>query len=339
MNPPPNRRRFIKILAAQSAALIGAVAAPAVSKSRLPGELPLQPWQGIVLGAEASIRIAHPDPATARTLLKRCVSEIQRLERVFSLYDDRSALSRLNASRRLEQAPPELIELLKASIHFSEMTGGCFDVTIQPVLERYRRHFEAGGAGLPTDLDRIRACVGFRQIKIDGDTVALSHPGGAVTLNGIAQGYITDRIAELLRSAGIRHTLIELGEKRALGGHPSGRPWNIALADPSRPEAAPEVVALEGAALASSGGYGTPIGDDGRVHHLVDPRTGRSVHHFSAVHVRAPTATEADALSTALAVCRPEETKMILEKRPQARAWLLPAVGLKPDPAIPVASG
>ncbi|MDJ0970466.1 MAG: FAD:protein FMN transferase, partial [Kiloniellales bacterium] len=107
-------------------------------------------------------------------------------------------------------------------------------------------------------------------------------------------------VAELLRSEGLEDVLIDLGELRALGRHPDGRSWQIGLSDPRRKQRLLRSLALDDAALASSAGSGTPFDDDGRFHHLFDPRLGQSSNRYLGLSVRAPSATQADALSTGL---------------------------------------
>jgi thiamine biosynthesis lipoprotein len=131
----------------------------------------------------------------------------------------------------------------------------------------------------------------------------------AVTLNGIAQGYITDRVTDLLKDAGLKSVLVELGETRATGVHPDGRPWRIGIRNPEVPESLSRVIELSDAAIATSAGMGTAFEDTGRHHHLFDPGSGLSAAHYLSVSVRAATATAADALSTTLSALHPERIR------------------------------
>ncbi|MDQ8181499.1 FAD:protein FMN transferase [Pelagicoccus sp. SDUM812005] len=308
----PSRRRFIKIAAVQTAAL--AVASPVRLLASKPST-PLRQWKGIVLGAEASIQLSCASESQASRILKACVSEIQRLEKIFSLYDERSSLSALNRNKQLANPPTELVELLSFSRSIGQATGGIFDPTIQAVIAAYREHFARNQDGLSGQLPAALASVDFRKIQISSEEIRLLNPAASLTLNGVAQGYITDKIAALLRAEGMGHTLIDLGEKRALDSHPSGRSWQLGLANRFGIH---DVAELNDRALSSSGGYGTPFDPSGKHHHLIDPRTGLSVNHHASVHVVADTATLADALSTALATCGPEESKSIEQQFPEA---------------------
>jgi thiamine biosynthesis lipoprotein len=143
----------------------------------------------------------------------------------------------------------------------------------------------------------------------------------AATLNGIAQGYITDRIADLLRDAGMTGVLVDLGEIRALDA-PGDRPWRIGIENPRKPGGIAETMSLQGAALATSGGYGMAFDAQGRFHHLFDPATGRSATGCLSASAVARDATTADALATALAVAGPDRAQALLTAFGGSRARL-----------------
>src|SRR5690606_10339344 len=126
-----------------------------------------------------------------------------------------------------------------------------------------------------------------------------------------------DRIADLLRAGGFHDVLIDLGEARALGCRPDGGHWRAALADPRQPSRTLLDLPLGDGrdalqALATSAGHGTRFGPDPRIHHLLDPHTGRSAEHYASVSVAAPRAALADALSTTLAIMAPARGAVLL---------------------------
>ena len=325
------RRRFLCI-AASCAALDNVFAAnppagPAPNASV---------WRGVAMGALASMTLVHPDRAYARALIARCVDEIERLEAIFSLYRPDSALARLNATGELADPPLELVELLSFSVALARSTGGAFDPTVQPLFSLYLDHFARPGAPAAGPsaqaIARTLQRVGFDAIEVGPERVRLRRPGAAITLNGVAQGFVTDRVADLLKSGGLDNVLVNLGEGRAAGRRADGEPWRAAVANPDDPLQPLMELSLGTApgmlpALATSGGYGTRFGPDPRVHHLLDPATGRSVNHLASVSVAAPRATLADGLSTALAILPPARAGALLAAYPSARAWLVDASG------------
>lgn len=287
---------------------------------------PLHEWRGAALGAEARLVIAHPEPRIARRMLVRCTDEVRRLERIFSLYDPDSELCRLNRAGRLAAPAQELRLLLAEALHFGDLSGGAFDVTVQPLWQLYARHFAAHPDDLegpsPWALEAARRLIDYRAIDL-GARVGYREAGMAVSLNGIAQGYITDRIADLLRDAGFERVLVQLGEVYAGLPPEPGAPWQVGVPDPADATALLATVQLSERGLATSSGLGTPFDARGRHHHLFDPASGQSANRYRSVSVIAARATVADALSTALAVLPPERAGAILRAAGAERALLV----------------
>jgi FAD:protein FMN transferase len=149
---------------------------------------------------------------------------------------------------------------------------------------------------------------------VSRDRIALALRGMALTLNGIAQGYITDRIVALLRAGGVEHSMVDMGESRALGSHPDGRAWEVGLADPDEPRRITETIPIIDLAVATSGGYRFRFDAQGRFNHLFDPKTGQSADRYRSVTVVMPTATAADALSTAFSLLPLEDIDAMLRR-------------------------
>ena len=318
------RRRFIGI----SAAAAGLNLLPWGHAAR--AEATVVRWNGIALGAVASLQIHHSDRAIARALIQRSVDELHRLERVFSLYREDSVLVALNRRGVLEAPPAELVELLGAARRYAELTGS-FDPTVQPLWALYVDHFakpDAAPDGPPAaEVKAALAEVGLDGVLVNRDRIVFVRRGMAVTLNGIAQGYITDRIVEILRSGGIAHCLVDMGESRVLGSHPDGRPWEVGLSDPDNPGRIAAVMPLIDQAVATSGGYGFRFDQQGRFNHLLDPKTGRSASRYSSVIVVMPTATAADALSTAFSLLPAEDIHAALKRLGEGQVRLTAANG------------
>lgn len=300
MTQPIRRRRFLTI----SAAAVGLpLLGFPISGAARPDHL--RRWQGTALGARATVLLNHPDAAEAERLIESLTAEIRRLEGIFSLFQPESAVSLLNRDGVLLAPPADLTVLLSRARDLSEITGGAFDMTVQPLWRLYADHFGRPGADpsgpAAAEIEKARQLVDFRAVEIDSARISLARPGMAITLNGIAQGYVTDRVADLLRRNGIANVLVDIGETRALGHHPDGRNWRAGVRDPENPGRTLQSVDLSEMALATSGGYGSPFDPSGRHHHLFDPSDGRSAGRYRSISVVAPTATVADGLSTALA--------------------------------------
>lgn len=266
------RRRFLAICAS-------AIALPNASTAA-----PIYTWQGVALGAKATLRLAHPN---AKAISARVANEISRLEDIFSLYRPDSQLVQLNRSGVLKGPSFELLECLSLARAVHAASGGRFDPTVQPLWTVYA----AGGRADQTALDKARGLIGWNRVGFDTTTVTLE-AGMSLTLNGIAQGYIADRVAEMLSAEGLSNILINTGEFRAVGVQPDGRAWPVKLAAGGQ-------VPLASRALATSAPLGSVFDKGAEMGHILDPRTGRpSRNIWREISISAKSAALADALST-----------------------------------------
>jgi thiamine biosynthesis lipoprotein len=325
MSPHLSRRRFIGI----SAAAAGLSLLPLGRQAKAQAELVT--WQGQAMGAVASLQIHHPDRAVAQRLIERSLAEMRRLERVFSLYRDDSALSLLNRQGKLVAPPTDLVTLLADCRRYFELTDGAFDPTVQALWVLYRDHFsrpDADPQGPPAPAVRTAlARVGFEQVSFNADRIMLPRRGMALTLNGIAQGFATDCVLSLLRREGIESSLVDMGESRALGARPDGAPWRVGVADPDQPDRLGATLEVVDQAVATSGAYGFRFDSAGRFNHLFDPRTGACAHLHRSVTVTMPTAAAADALSTAFSLLAPADIERALRRLDEGRVGIVTASG------------
>lgn len=297
---PIGRRRFIRIGATLAATAFVPVAIAAA---------PFRRWSGSALGAHATIELIGADAAQAEATFAAVEQEISRLEGLFSLYRADSALSRLNASGRLDAPEADFLRLLALARTTYRETEGLFDPTVQPLFAAYAAHYTGGRSdALPAAelADRL-VLVGFDQVAFDEDAVRFSRPGMAMTLNGIAQGYVTDRVADLLKARGFDNVLLDIGEIRALGGGRDGAGWNVGLAARPDSDALAATLRVQDRAVATSMMAGTVLDAGGRVGHILHPRKGAVASAFSAVSVVASDAALADALSTAAVLMTADE--------------------------------
>lgn len=302
------RRRLITVAAA-------AAGLPLILKAGS-AQARLVTWEGTTLGAPSSIKLVAADEAKARAAIAAALNELERLEAVFSVYRADSVLSTLNRDGRVDNAPADFVALLAKSLELARVSGGVYDPTIQPVWQTYFRHFTASNpdANGPArrDIDAALALVDWRNVRIDGGTVAFAKPGMALTLNSGAQGFITDKVTDVLRGHGFDRMLVDMGEPRALSTRPDGSAWRIGIANPADPSKAITEIDVVDKAISTSGGYGTLFDDAGRFTHLIDSRTGTTAPALIGMSVVADTATQADGLSTALLMAASADRQGIL---------------------------
>lgn len=295
-----SRRRFISI----SAGMALAVKAGTVTAAERPVV-----WRGVVLGADAQLVIAGLPKQDARRIVDLALVEANRLEDIFSLYRGHSALAQLNRDGCLSAPPAEMLSLCSTADAVYKATGGLFDPSIQPLWQAYA---ENGGHVSPKQLTTARHLVGWDRVGFTSDQVAFERPGMALSFNGIAQGYITDRITDLLKAEGLRDALVKMGEIRAIGSDENGKPWKISQANYGENENNRKV-RLRERAIATSAASGTTF--DGAVSHILDPRSGNpSESRWQQVSVTHPSATIADGLSTAAVLMEEPELLFLAER-------------------------
>lgn len=299
------RRRFLAISAA-ACVLPGAVqAAPAIAR-----------WRGVALGALASMTLAGVERAAAGDTFAAVEREVARLEDLFSLHRETSALVRLNRTGLLQPPAPDFLALLERADAVYRATGGAFDPTIQPLWLLHAGAAAAGRHPTPQEITATRHRSGWRHLRVSPQSVTFDRPGMAVTLNGIAQGFIADCVAALLRRRGFRDVLVDTGEVVALGSRPDGSPWRAGIALPDGRIV--RRLGLRGRALATSAPLGTPLGPGDRSGHILDPRSGTAAARWRLVSVAASSAALADGLSTAFCLLSRNDIDRALAAHPDA---------------------
>ncbi len=246
------------------------------------------------------------DDAQDVAAARRALDEVDRLEAMLTVFRETSEVVHLNRAAGHEdvRVSPELFELLQASERLYEATGGAFDVTSGPLSRCWGFLRREGRLPDADALAQARACVGMRLVTLDIDreTVRFDHPGVEVNFGSIGKGYAIDRMAALLRAAGVRRALLSAGSSSvaAIGGRDEG--WPIDLR-PRRARARVARVLLRDGAVGSSGAGEQYFEIEGkRYGHVLDPRTGWPAAGVLGVSVVTREATVADALSTALLI-------------------------------------
>lgn len=282
------RRRFLAL----SACALALPAAAAPTRHQ---------WQGMALGADVALTVEGGTPAAARAFFAEAGRALRSVERQFSLFGG-SELMRLNALGRLPHPSVDMLALLDLSGRVHAATGGAFDPTVQPLWQARR---------LGQDESPARALVGWDGVRADAAEIRLTRPGMALTLNGIAQGFAADRLAEVAARHRLGDLLIDAGEVRALGA--SG--WQARI---ETPDGGPvRELTLRDRALATSAPFGTRIGPAGDRAHILGPQG--QPPRWALVSVSADSAALADALSTAAVLMERPAIDAALRSFPEAR--------------------
>ena len=253
--------------------------------------------------------------------------EMERLEKLLSYGDPGSEVAAINcaAGEKAVAVSPETAAVIREALAHSELSAGAFDPTIAPLLELWG--FREGDYRIPApeELAEAAAAVDYRAVEAGEGAVRLARQGMALDLGGIAKGYIVDRGLDLLARRGVEHALINAGgDVGILGPKADGSPWRVGIKHP-RSEALLAVIPWDKrGAIVTSGDYERFFERDGlRYHHILDPQSGQPASALVSVTVVAPTAVQADALSTALFVLGPERGMVLVEELPGVEALLV----------------
>lgn len=308
---------------------------------RPPGDV-VRSLSGETMGTTWAVRYATPpglDPDTARLAVEE---ELARIVGLFSHWDPRAELARLNAAPPGFWAVSEPFwNLLNAAMDLADDTDGAVDPTLGALVNLWGfgpagpRPDNAFGTG-PTvpfeeEIATARAVSGWNRLRLHRDARAVQQMGGLqLDLSGIAKGHAVDRVSERLTALGLTHHLVEIGgELRGAGVRPDGYPWWVELQQGPDAPGLPAVAGLFDLAVATSGDWVRGYEAYGeRYSHTIDGRTGRPVTNgVASVTVFADTAMRADAMATALTVMGPQEGPAFAEAMGLAAAFVMRAEG------------
>src|SRR5215510_4849987 len=273
------------------------------------------------MGTSFEIYLYSPNGERASELFEEAFDEIERVEEALSNYRSSSELSRINA--QAADTPvvtdPEVFALLARSIDYSRRTDGAFDVTVGKLMKAWG--FFRGAGHYPSDEELARAIgqTGWQNVRLEHQTrsVYFLKRGLELDLGGIGKGYALDRVATLLREAGVKAALISSGSSSiyAIGAPPGKAGWSVRVPDPLDRTRTILTVSLKDQSLSTSGSYEKFFRLNGRTYcHIMDPRTGRPVEGILQTTVIAREATDSDALSTSVFVMGPEQSMKLLDK-------------------------
>jgi len=280
------------------------------------------------MGTRVTVTALHPSRDLAEEALGRAFQEMDRVVGLLNRYDPSSALSFLNAEGTIRDPPPELRVVVSGALRFHEASGGAFDPTVRPLVDLLRGRMGERGAPPRPELLEALSLVDARKVKLRRRAIRFDRPGMGLTLDGIAKGYVVDRMAESLAGDGLADFLIDAGgDIRSAGRREDGGPWRVAVQDPDKAGDFPDVLALGDGAVATSGSYEAYFDRDRTRHHIVSGRTGTSPQRVRSVSVVAPTTLAADALATAVFVMGPRAGMALIDSLSQCACLVVDHLG------------
>lgn len=285
--------------------------------------------------------VLHGDNAPAlRAAGEEALRLVAELEARLSLFRPASEIAHLNAraAREPVRVTPEVFALLQQAQKLHAESGGAFDITVAPLVRCWG--FLGGDGRLPRaeEVAEARAKVGMGLVRLNPEdlTVRFARAGVMLDLGAIGKGYAVERAAEVLHEAGVTSALLHGGTStvQAIGQPPGEECWKVAIETPSpSPDTPPTLLAtvpLRDEAMSVSGVWGNSFQVEGRTYgHILDPRTGEPALGTVLAAVVLPSATETDALSTALLTLGSAGQEAIASLRPGMRTLVVSESGGK----------
>ncbi|WP_370980682.1 FAD:protein FMN transferase [Agaribacterium sp. ZY112] len=291
--------------------------------------------QGI-MGTEVSVTLWHTDQAKAESAIAAVMVEMRRIDEALSPYKSSSELSKINqhASKSAQKLSPELALLLDKSLYFSRISNGAFDISFASLAQFY--DYRAGIKPNKKQIQEFKKLINYSLLDFNkqAQTLFYKSPKLKIDLGGIAKGYAVDRGIQVLKEVGIKHASISAGGDSYLLGDRRGRPWIVGIKHPRQAEGKNKAVIrlpLEDTAISTSGDYERYFIDEQsgeRIHHIIDPKTGRSASDVISVTVLGPQGVDADPLSTTLFILGVEQALQLVNRLPGFDAVIIDADGV-----------
>jgi thiamine biosynthesis lipoprotein len=283
-----------------------------------------------IMGTRITVELWNDDAMLVQQCMDNVFAEMHRIDELMSPWKEDSELALLNreASSHPVKIGKELFRLIEQSQKISELSGGAFDITFASVgyLYDYREGVRPSDEEIADKIDAIN----YRHIRLDQkqNTVAFDKEGVRIDLGGIAKGYAVDNGIRLLKECGITNALVSAGGDTRLLGDRGGRPWMTGIQHPRKRPGVAVVLPLSDAAISTSGDYERFFIDNGeRHHHIISPKTGKSVSETISATVIGPESIMTDALSTTLFILGAEKGMALIETLPDFDAIIIDSGG------------
>lgn len=317
-------------------ALLGSLAWLVVSgcgtaQTPAPGEAPLVSVKHQTMGSLLEISLAEPDSPSARAALDDAFRAVDRLDQLMSVWKPGSDILRLNdaAGDHPVVVDRDVFDALRLAKEAGDWTDGKFDVTFGALsgLWKFDAQNEDDRIPDPADIRARVPLINYQALTLDAatGTAFLGRKGMSAHLGGIGKGFAVDRVAAILRAAGLHNFLIQFGGDLLASGLREGRPWALGIRDPRGPaDRIFASVALTDATFSTSGDYERFFMANGvRYHHILDPDTGQPARGCRSVTIVARTGAVADALSTGVFVMGPAAGMALVERLPDVDAVIV----------------
>jgi thiamine biosynthesis lipoprotein len=283
-----------------------------------------------IMGTAILAEVWSSDADQAQKGIAAVMQEMRRIDELMSPYKEDSELSLVNreAADHPVKISRELFNLIERSLYFSRISHGAFDITFSSV--GYMYDYREGIAPTEAEIKQALPGINYRHLILDrnASTIRFARKGMRIDLGGIAKGFAVDNSIAILSKMGFHQALVTAGGDSRILGDKNGKPWMTGIRDPRKKGESVVVIPLSDAAISTSGDYERYFMRDGvRYHHILNPKTGKSVHDTRSATVIGPDATTTDALSTTLFVLGWEKAMQLLKTLPGIDAVIIDSSG------------
>jgi thiamine biosynthesis lipoprotein len=284
----------------------------------------IQPFERTKVMMDTFVQISIYDQNRSQEDLNRIVDiafgRIAEIERITDDYNDSSFISMVNreATKRPIALDSVMNDLILESDHINKLSGGAFDITIESAKELW--NFAEDNPRIPGDslLAKQLRLVGAQHIKLQNRALQFDTTGVKIDLGGIAKGYAIDQAIEILKQNKITDAMVNAGgDLRTICSDLTRGKRRVWIRHPRNAEVLYGYFPMDEGCVATSGDYERYfIYQSIRYHHILDPKTGYPARNCVSVTIKAPTATEADGLATAVFVLGTEQGLKLVESLP-----------------------
>jgi thiamine biosynthesis lipoprotein len=258
-----------------------------------------------LMGNRFEISVVAEDTAWADECIADAVKEIQRIEKLFTTFNESSQTNLINRNAGIVpvEVDREVFDLIKRSKKISDVTQGAFDITYGSIDKRLW-NFDKSMTSLPDPqtAKQLVRLINYQNVILDNAncTVFLKEKGMRIGFGGIGKGYAAEKAKSLLQQKGVRSGIVNAaGDLTAWGYQPNGNPWTIGIADPNASRHAFSFLDITNTSVATSGNYEKFVMIDGKKYsHTIDPKTGLPVRGIKSVTTICSNAEIADAMAT-----------------------------------------
>ncbi|MBI2687942.1 MAG: FAD:protein FMN transferase [Acidobacteria bacterium] len=255
------------------------------------------------MGSTFSIAAWGSDRGNLAAAVESALEEARRLDRMLSNYRPDSEWSTVNrsATGRGVTVSQELFDLLAACVRYSEQSEGTFDITVGPLMRVWGFYKGSGRMPHRSEVRSALTRTGYKYLSLQNDTrtVRFEKDGLEIDPGGIGKGYAVDKMASILKAAGVSGALINAGGSSMYGlNTPPGEPkgWKVVIRDPKHSERHVAEVFLKNESMSTSGSYEKFFQVGKRIYsHIMDPRTGFPSQGMYSVSVISPRCTDSEA--------------------------------------------